>query len=84
MEEIKKLQDFIASGEEIIVKVGDFEFLLFEIEKDYGNHYYFNFKTYSPKDHSFALKCLEGKVYDEIRPYLKYFSSSSSLSLLFY
>ena len=74
MEEIKKLQDFIASGEEIIVKVGDFEFLLFEIEKDYNNHYYFKFKTYSPKDHSFALKCLEGKVYDEIIPYLKYFN----------
>lgn len=74
MEEIKQLQDFIASGEEIIVKVGDFEFLLFEIEKSSRLHYIFKFKTYSSKDHSFATKCLENKVFDEIIPYLKYFN----------
>ena len=54
-------------------RVDNFEFKLDRIRNTWADSLFFDFKIHNPNDDSFCRRCLEDSLYDELKPYLKYF-----------
>lgn len=68
-DKINEIEDILKDEE---FRVGNFEFKLERIRKSWSTHLIFDFKVYNPKDESFCTRCLEGLLYSELKPYLRY------------
>lgn len=81
---IQVIKELIESGDEITYTYGDFEFLLFDIEKEDTDTPVFKLKTYSNQDNSYSVKCLKSFLEGELRSFLKYVDYRGSFDIELY
>ena len=80
-DKINEIEDILKDEE---FKVDNFEFKLERIRNTWADSLFFDFKIYNPNDDSFCRRCLEGSLYDELKPYLKYFGIEGHVTINIY
>jgi len=78
---INEIEDILMDEE---FKVDNFEFKLERIRNTWADSLFFDFKIHNPNDDSFCRRCLEGSLYDELKPYLKYFGIEGHVTINIY
>ena len=78
---INEIEDILKDEE---FKVDNFEFKLERIRNTWADSLFFDFKIHNPNDDSFCRRCLEGSLYDELKPYLKYFGIEGHVTINIY
>ena len=78
---INEIEDILKDEE---FKVDNFEFKLDRIRNTWADSLFFDFKIHNPNDDSFCRRCLEGSLYDELKPYLKYFGIEGHVTINIY
>ena len=80
-DKINEIEDILKDEE---FKVDNFEFKLERIRNTWADSLFFDFKIHNPNDDSFCRRCLEGSLYDELKPYLKYFGIEGHVTINIY
>ena len=80
-DKINEIEDILKDEE---FKVDNFEFKLDRIRNSWADSLFFDFKIHNPNDDSFSRRCLEGSLYDELKPYLKYFGIEGHVTINIY
>ena len=78
---INEIEDILKDEE---FKVDNFEFKLERIRNTWADSLFFDFKIHNPNDDSFCRRCLEDSLYDELKPYLKYFGIKGKITINIY
>ena len=78
---INEIEDILMDEE---FHVDNFEFKLERIRNTWADSLFFDFKIHNPNDDSFCRRCLEGSLYDELKPYLKYFGIEGHVTINIY
>jgi hypothetical protein len=78
---INEIEDILMDEE---FHVDNFEFKLDRIRSSWVDSLFFDFKIHNPNDDSFCRRCLEDSLYDELKPYLKYFGIKGKITINIY
>jgi len=78
---INEIEDILKDEE---FHVDNFEFKLERIRNSWADSLFFDFKIHNPNDDSFCRRCLEGSLYDELKPYLKYLGIEGHVTINIY
>ena len=78
---INEIEDILKDEE---FHVDNFEFKLERIRNTWADSLFFDFKIHNPNDDSFCRRCLEGSLYDELKPYLKYLGIEGHVTINIY
>ena len=80
-DKLNKIQDLLEDEE---FKVDNFEFKLWLVRKSWADSLFFDFKVYNPNDEPFCRQCLESSLYQELKPYLRYFNINENITINIY
>jgi hypothetical protein len=80
-DKINEIEDILMDEE---FHVDNFEFKLDRIRSSWVDSLFFDFKIHNPNDDSFCRRCLEDSLYDELKPYLKYFGIKGKITINIY
>jgi len=78
---INEIEDILMDEE---FHVDNFDFKLDRIRSSWVDSLFFDFKIHNPNDDSFCRRCLEDSLYDELKPYLKYFGIKGKITINIY